>query len=359
MGLQRTNIHQSDSEPTRAELAGEKGSDSESFPAGTNTQSGVRQLVQNVSTSIEETDTRGAGREMITCCIGIMAYNEEANMPHLLEALLAQKTKTVEIDQIIVVASGCSDKTESIVQDFATRDSRILLLTQASREGKASAVNLLMANTKHEVVVLQSADTIPTPDTIEALVSSFADPEVGMAGGRPVPTNPRDTFMGYGVHMLWELHHKIALAHPKMGELIAFRNIFRQIPYVTAVDEASIEPLIIGQGLKLIYVPEAVVLNRGPATVQDFIKQRRRIFAGHLYVKETVGYKVSTMNSFRIVMLLLRNLKFEWQTFLWVPPLILLETYVRFLAVCDYAIWKRKPYTWAVVESTKNLIENT
>ena len=288
---------------------------------------------------------------MITCCIGIMAYNEEVNMPHLLDALLTQKTDTVAIDQIIVVASGCSDQTEPIVRDYAKRDSRILLLTQEKREGKASAVNLLMANTKHEVVVLQSADTIPLPDTIEALVSCFADPEVGMAGGRPVPTNPRDTFMGYGVHLLWELHHKIALSHPKMGELIAFRNIFRQIPYVTAVDEASIEPLIIGQGMKLIYVPEAVVLNRGPETVQDFIKQRRRIFAGHLYVKETVGYRVSTMSSLRIAWVLLRNLKFEWRTFL--------EIYVRFLAVCDYTIWKRNPYTWAVVESTKKLIENT
>ena len=42
--------------------------------------------------------------------------------------------------------------------------------------------------------------------------------------------------------------------------------------------------------------PDAVVLNKGPETVDDFLKQRRGIFAGHIYLKETLGYKVSTMS---------------------------------------------------------------
>ena len=46
---------------------------------------------------------------MIHCCVGIMAYNEEANIGHLLQALLVQKTEKVVIDEIVVVASGCTD----------------------------------------------------------------------------------------------------------------------------------------------------------------------------------------------------------------------------------------------------------
>ena len=47
------------------------------------------------------------------------------------------------------------------------------------------------------------------------------------------------------------------------------------------VDEASIEAIVRAAGLELRYVPEAVVRNKGPETVADLVRQRRRITAGH------------------------------------------------------------------------------
>lgn len=286
-----------------------------------------------------------------------MAYNEESNIGPLLQALLNQRLRTVSIERIVVVASGCTDRTEEIVAEFCERDNRVKLIRQPRREGKASAINLFLRRNNYEVIVLHSADTLPTPDTIEHLVRPFADPEVGMTGGRPVPTNDPRHFMGYIVHLLWRLHHRISLHRPKMGELIAFRNIFRQIPYDSAVDEASIEPLIRGQGLKLLYIPEAIVYNKGPETVHDFLKQRRRIFAGHLYVKDTLGYRVSTMNGLRILWFFLQEMRPDWRYFLWGPAAIFLEAWARFLGMWDYTIWKRKPFVWPVAETTKELAE--
>ncbi|MBN2502546.1 MAG: glycosyltransferase [Anaerolineales bacterium] len=286
-----------------------------------------------------------------------MAYNEAANIGRLLEGLLNQKTEKVAIDRIIVVASGCTDGTEDIVCEIAQKDSRVELLVQEKREGKASAVNLFMRNIDHKIVVMQSADTVPVEGTIEALVSPFEDPNVGMVGGHPIPTNLDDTFIGFGINLLWDLHHLVSLRYPKIGELIAFRNIFYQIPNETAVDEASIEPLVIGQGMRLAYAPEALVYNRGPENIRDFIKQRRRIFAGHLYVKETLGYKVSTMNGARIVRLYLQNAKFDWRYFIWGPGIVVLEVFVRLLATYDYLIMRRNPFSWAIAESTKKLPE--
>ncbi len=294
---------------------------------------------------------------MLHCSIGIMAYNEAANIGRLLDALQRQETRNVHIDEIVVVASGCTDGTEDIVRQFAAQDPRIRLLTQPTREGKASAVNLYLHHTANDIIVLQSADTLPLPGSIEALVTPFADPQTGMVGGRPVPTNRRDTFMGFGVHLLWELHHYVSLECPKMGELIAFRNIFKQIPPDTAVDEASIEPLIIGQGLKLRYAPEAIVLNKGPETVRDFITQRRRIFAGHLYVRETLGYKVATLNHWRILRVFLRAIRPDWRYFLWAPLVVALEIFVRALGSYDYSVRHRNPFAWAVAETTKELPE--
>lgn len=292
----------------------------------------------------------------IHCCIGVMVYNEEANIGRLIEALLQQETMMVSIDSIIVVASGCTDRTEDIVTEFVQEDPRVRLIKQDCREGKASAVNLFLRNALCDILVLHSADTVPGKDTIEKLIRPFAEQNVGMTGGRPIPVNKTDNFMGYGVNFLWNLHHRISLVRPKMGELIAFRQIFRQIPFDTAVDEASIEPLIIGQGLKLIYVPEAIVYNRGPENIKDYFKQRRRIFTGHLYVKETLGYKVSTMNSFRLTCLYFQDFRWDWRYLFWAPAFCLLEAIIRTLAVYDYYIMKRNPFNWSRINSTKSTI---
>ena len=64
----------------------------------------------------------------IRCSVGITAHNEEANIGQLLDAMLSQELSQVEIGEIIVVASGCTDRTTEIVREYAKRDSRIRLL---------------------------------------------------------------------------------------------------------------------------------------------------------------------------------------------------------------------------------------
>lgn len=292
---------------------------------------------------------------MLKCCIATMAYNEEANIGRMMDAVLSQRLEEVEIAEIIVVASGCTDRTEDVVRAFAKEEPRVQLLTQPCRSGKSVAVNLLLRQTQQEIIALVNADTIPAPDAIENLVAPFADSKVGMTGGRPVPVNNPHTFIGYAAHFLWNLHHQVSLRRPKMGEIIAFRNFFRQIPPDSAVDEASIEPLIRGQGLELHYVPEAIVYNRAPETVRDFLRQRRRIYAGHIYVRDMLGYRVSTMKGRRILWLLLSSsaLKRDWRYFFWGPAVVALEIWGRLLGALDFRLWKRKHSVWEIAETTK------
>jgi cellulose synthase/poly-beta-1,6-N-acetylglucosamine synthase-like glycosyltransferase len=286
-----------------------------------------------------------------------MAYNEEANIGRMLDALLSQRLRDVEIVEIIVIASGCTDCTEDIVRSFIVAEPRVRLITQRRRRGKSAALNLLLRRTEAEIIVLVNADTVPAPDAIERLVAPFSDPRVGMTGGHPVPTNDPRSFMGYAAHFLWALHHQLSLRYPKMGEMIAFRNIFRRIPPDSAVDEASIEPLIRGQGFQLRYVPDAIVYNRGPETMQDFLRQRRRIYAGHVYVRDTLGYRVATMKVARIAWTLLFSpgVKRDWRYFLWGPGVIVLEVWARLLGMLDYRLWKRKHTIWEVAETTKSV----
>jgi poly-beta-1,6-N-acetyl-D-glucosamine synthase len=290
----------------------------------------------------------------IPCAVGIMAHNEEANIGRLLDDLLNQELRAVELRAIYVVASGCTDSTESIVSDYVQKDARVRLLVQPRREGKASAINLFMQQAEEDVLVLSSADLRLPGHTLEAMVAPFRDPAIGLTASHPVPVNDPDTFMGFAAHLLWDLHHQINLHGFKAGELIAFRRVFKRIPEKTAVDEASIEPLLRGQGYQVRYMADAIVYNKGPDTFDDFLKQRRRIYAGHLELQETAGYTVSSMSGLKIAALLLRNLDWRPKQFLWTWGVVGLEIQGRLLGWRDYKR-HRDHAVWDIATTTKEL----
>src|SRR4029077_17805022 len=76
----------------------------------------------------------------LTIAIGVMAHNEEANIARLLDSILAQ-TALDRIARVMVVASGCTDKTCEIVEAYCSRDARITLVAEAERGGKVNAIN--------------------------------------------------------------------------------------------------------------------------------------------------------------------------------------------------------------------------
>lgn len=290
----------------------------------------------------------------IRCAMGIMAYNEERNIGRLLEAVVTQRTSVADLVEIVVVASGCTDGTEEIVRSWAARDPRIRLVTQAKREGKASAINVFLSMSQESVLLVCSADLLPAPETVERVVIPFGDPDVAMTTCRPVPLNDPRSFMDFAAHLLWTLHHQINQVDFKAGELIAFRKIFVRIPHRTAVDEASVESVIRGQGYEVRYVGSAVTYNKGPETIRDFLSQRRRIFAGHLALRDGLGYRVATLSGVRILGLLLRTMDWRPRTFLWTWAVVALEVYGRMLGKRDHR--RRRDHTvWDIATTTKQL----
>jgi biofilm PGA synthesis N-glycosyltransferase PgaC len=291
----------------------------------------------------------------IRCSLGITAHNDEANIGQLLDAIHRQRLHQVVIVEIIVVASGCTDRTEDIVRQYAATDPRVQLLTQEKREGKASAINVFLARARETICVLESADTLPHEDAIESMVRMFADPGVGMTGAHKVPVNTPEHIIGYLSHLRLQMEHQLCLEIPRLGELIAFRKVFDRIPPDVAMDEAFVEALVIRRGLQVRYAPDAVVFNMGPETVSDFIKQRRRNYAGHLHLKEKYGYRVSSMESGRVLRLawgeLLGALRLIWLLF----ALASIEAISRVLGWWDYRVRKQKHVVWDIAWTTKEV----
>jgi poly-beta-1,6-N-acetyl-D-glucosamine synthase len=299
------------------------------------------------------TDAPAADPPGTGCSVGIMAYNEEANIADAIGAILGQELTAGHIAELIVVASGCEDRTVPIVSDIVSRDPRVRLIEQESREGKASAINLFIAAATSPVLLMVSADVLVEDGTIDALLRHFEDPGVGMVGGHPIPVNPETTFLGHAVHLQWRLHDRIARESPKLGEIVAFRNVVPSIPTDTAVDEISIQAVVTQLGYRLVYEPQAIVYNRGPATVRDFLRQRRRIHAGHLRIVEQQGYAASTMSSTRVLRALLSSGSFTRpRSFVWSIGTVGLEATAR--ALGHYDVERRRPqHVWEMVATTK------
>jgi poly-beta-1,6-N-acetyl-D-glucosamine synthase len=315
---------------------------------------------------------------LVTCSVGIMAFNEEANIGRLLRALARQRLDGFRIDEIIVVASGCTDATERIVREQAREDARIRLVTQLRREGKAAAVNLFLAQARGDLIVLESADTLPLPDTVQRLLAPFSDPAVGMTGARPRPLDRMNTFMGYASHFLWWMHHTLALDAPKLGEMVAFRRGVTAIPEDTAVDEAAIEVQVSRTGRRIQYAHAAVVRNKGPETIRDYLVQRRRIVAGHSHLRRTQSHIVTSaraglvlrvfagklLRHVRLTTRLLARRRFAYA--LRYARHHVVRTAFAFGAVgmeavgwtlggWDFYVRRRNPYVWDVARTTKRL----
>jgi len=293
--------------------------------------------------------------ETIKCSVGITAHNEEANMAQILDAMLNQRLHLVEISEIIIVASGCTDRTEDIAREYAQKDPRIRLFSQEKREGKTSAINVFLAHATETICVLESGDTVPHEDAVENMVRMFADPAVGMTGAHKVPVNTPEHVVGFLSHLRLKLEHQLCLEIPRLGEMIAFRKVFDAIPPDVAMDEAFVEALVIRRGMQVRYAPDAVVFNMGPETVGDFVKQRRRNHAGHLYLKDKYGYQVSSLNSSRVAELALAEvlgaLRLIWILF----ALASIEMYARVLGWWDYRVHKRTHVVWDIAWTTKEV----
>lgn len=227
-----------------------------------------------------------------TVDVGVFAHNEAANISNALLSLAAGRIDAGKLRRMLVFSSSF-DGTNEIVDDLARSDGRIALVRERTRDGKAASVNRFLKSSDADICVVLSADVVPDIGAVDALVEALDDPEVGLAGATVVPTNSAETFFGYVSHLLWGLHGRFG----KVGEMIAFRRcLVPEIADTTSVDEAFVQVVVSRKGKGAVCVPDAVVWNRGPGNVSDFMRQRSRIFAGHMKLATELGAKVPTMD---------------------------------------------------------------
>ncbi len=290
----------------------------------------------------------------------VPAYNEAANIRQLLTSLLEQETRAARIVEIVVVASGCSDDTAELSREVGRGRPGVHVHVQERRAGKVAAINayLKIRDPRAEVTVICSADLVVAPDVIEKMVLFLRDhPESGMVGGRPVPDNDGSKLVGRMVKLLWDMHHRVSLEVPKMGEIVAFRSsLVEYVSELSVVDEASIEDIVRAKGYTLGYVPDARVINHGPETLPEYFEQRRRIARGHYWLEFAFGYDVATLDRSVITKATIDTAKAEDRFGkIALAAAVAVELGARALGFWDARVVGGKHRTWRVLQSTKSI----
>lgn len=221
-------------------------------------------------------------KKMIT--IGIPTYNEDKVIANAIRSVLGQISKN---DEVIVVASGCTDNT--IPEIKRIDDPRIKLIVEKERKGKTSAINLIIKNAKSDIIVQTDGDIIVGKGAINKLLKHFKNKKVGAVTGNPQPVISEDnlfydwTIMSYrkiGEIRKTEMKKKTFNIHLS-GYLLAFRKkALKEVPFAKGAVDAWMGKIIQERGYRLVYEPKAEVYVKAPSTIKDFINQKARVRAG-------------------------------------------------------------------------------
>jgi biofilm PGA synthesis N-glycosyltransferase PgaC len=291
--------------------------------------------------------------------IGICAYNEENNIGPLLQNLISEQDLREDCE-ILVVCSGCNDDTPVIARRFQQYDARVHLVIENQRRGKANALNGIFRRIRDQAqfLVLVNADALPEKGSINKLIMKLADSEVAAAFARPVPSRNSRGVCSEMARLVWHLHHIISMSGtPKLsGELCAIRTRdLKEIPEDAVTDEPYLEKAILEQRRRISYVPKATVCVRCPTKIVDLIKQRKRIWIGHIQLRATTGYTVSTASA-RNILHAVTSLRLRETPYLLLGAFLEMVSYLQARAAFSRGAI---PFAWEPIASTKNTQTDT
>ena len=287
----------------------------------------------------------------IPVSVGICAYNEEKNIGAILDSILSQEIEKFELSEVIVVSSGSTDNTEQIVNSIIAVDDRVRLIVEPTRSGKAGAINILLNEAAGEICLIQSADTVQLSGTLMEMCTPFLDEGVGAVAGRPKQVESSGLISQFST-ILWDLHEIVSRKKPKLGEISAHRNVIDSIPPDTIADDSYIEYKIQELGYRTQFQPKAIVMNKGPENLKEYIKQRVRWRIAQIINSRRTGYTTATMRSRTVIVSLLQYTITKPWKLPFVLPMCIIELYClvksRLLAKKkqdEMIVWERLPST--------------
>ncbi|MDD5749965.1 MAG: glycosyltransferase [Patescibacteria group bacterium] len=219
----------------------------------------------------------------------IPAWNEEVGILATVNSLLASRYRNMEI---IIINDGSTDSSDKIIRDFIKKHKNSLYKDISinyfyqENSGKGSALNRAIALAKGDILVSIDADCVVDPGAIGAFVAEFKDPKVMGAVGN-VKIGNKDSMIGTVQYLEFLFSFYFKRAESLIGSIYiiggaagAFRReVFERVGlYSTNNITEDIELTVRMQdaGMKIIYVPKAIVYTEGASDLTGLKKQRLR-----------------------------------------------------------------------------------
>lgn len=213
----------------------------------------------------------------------IAAHNEERAIENRLRNLKDVDYPREKLE-IIIVSDGSTDKTNQLIKDFKKKSAmdNISLVYLPLRVGKSGAIRSGVQNASGEILVFSDANTQFDSLAINELVKCFKDKRVGGVSGqvRIYDKDELKTSKGEGLYWRVEdfIKRKETQIHSVMGadgSIYAIRKELFIAPEkgVAYSDDFIISMLVVPQGFRLVYAPEAIACEESS---KDFISEFKR-----------------------------------------------------------------------------------
>jgi cellulose synthase/poly-beta-1,6-N-acetylglucosamine synthase-like glycosyltransferase len=208
----------------------------------------------------------------------IPAHDEEGVIGARLDNLLALDYPREQLE-IVVVSDGSTDGTDTIVQEYGSREPRVRLLA-LQRGGKLAALNHAVGESKRDVVAFSDANSSWAPDALRKLMRNLADENVAYVCGklsleRPDGTNREGVYWRYE---LWLRESESALGSITGGNGSIFA--VRRTDYVAhrfGLD-LGLPDAMVKRGKRAVYEPEAVASEKPAGNLEDEYRRKVRMF---------------------------------------------------------------------------------
>ena len=219
--------------------------------------------------------------------IGIPTHNEE-NV--IIDCLHSCNSQTKKPDEIIVVASGCTDNTIPSIKEYQKHHSNVKLIIEEKRNGKISAINKILKASKGDLIVHTDGDVILNEDAVEKLSFYFQKYNFisGVSGTAKIVRNSSSLFYHWAKKMVSILNKNKIIEFRKgyffhiSGYIFAHkRGSITEVPPVKGATDATMGSILREKGL-IVFDPKIKAMVKHPNNVQDFIRQKARIRYGFL-----------------------------------------------------------------------------
>jgi GT2 family glycosyltransferase len=215
--------------------------------------------------------------------VAVAVHQGAGQIEERIRDVLAQESSGAHLHEVLVGSDGSTDGTDAIVARLARDEPRLRVLP-LPRGGQTPTQEALFAAATGDIVVLTDAETRFAPGCLAALASAFTDPRIGCATGKLVWFSGDGTAASTGEGLYWryelfvrELESRAGWLTTVTGAIVAIRrSAFKPVPAHSSLDEL-LPVYVREQGGMVVYVPDAVAMDRPISSASEQFRTRARI----------------------------------------------------------------------------------